>query len=94
MEEARDKSFSIGIINSGTITEPGTGAFLSHVTERSNHCSIVQDIVEESNADLILGAGERYYLSANDTSYHPNPANNLTSDKGECNKNMLMLQRV
>ena len=56
MEEARDENFAIGIINSGTISEPGTGAFLSHVTERSNHCGIVQQIVQESDADLILGA--------------------------------------
>jgi alkaline phosphatase len=89
MEEARDENFTIGIINSGTISEPGTGAFLSHVTERSDHCGIIQQIVQESNADLILGAGEKYFLSTNDTSFHPNPANNLTKDKGECDTNMI-----
>jgi alkaline phosphatase len=89
MEEARDENFTIGIINSGTISEPGTGAFLSHVTERSDHCGIIQQIVQESDADLILGAGEKYFLSTNDTSFHPNPANNLTRDKGECDTNMI-----
>jgi alkaline phosphatase len=89
MEEARDENFTIGIINSGTITEPGTGAFISHVTDRSDHCGIIQQIVEESNTTLILGAGEKYYLSANDTSYHPNPETNLTSDKGVCKNNMI-----
>jgi alkaline phosphatase len=89
MEEARDENFTIGIINSGTITEPGTGVFVSHVNDRSDHCGIVQQIIEESNATIILGAGEKYYLTANDTSYHPNPENNLTSDKGVCKNNMI-----
>ncbi len=73
-----DQNFSIETINSGTITEPGTGAFLSYVTDRSNYCGIAQQIVEECNANLIQGSGEKYYLSTNDTSYHPNPSNNLT----------------
>lgn len=89
VEEARDDGYEIGIINSGTITEPGTGAFLAHVTERSDHCGIIQQIVEESGARLILGAGEKYYLSANDTSVHPNPENRLMPDKGECDKNRI-----
>jgi alkaline phosphatase len=89
MEEARDENFTIGIINSGTITEPGTGVFVSHVNDRSDHCGIVQQIIEESNATIILGAGEKYYLTANDISYHPNPENNLTSDKGVCKNNMI-----
>jgi alkaline phosphatase len=89
MEEARDENFTIGIINSGTITEPGTGVFVSHVNDRSDHCGIVQQIIEESNATIILGAGEKYYLTANDTSYHPNPENNLTSDNGVCKNNMI-----
>jgi alkaline phosphatase len=89
MEEARDEGYKIGIINSGTITEPGTGAFVAHVTARSDHCEIVRQIVEESGASLILGAGERYYLSANDTSFHPNPENNFTSDKGDCERNVI-----
>jgi glycerophosphoryl diester phosphodiesterase len=89
VEEARDDGYEIGIINSGTITEPGTGAFLAHVTERSDHCGIIQQLIEESGARLILGAGEKYYLSANDTSFHPNPENRLMPDKGECNNNMI-----
>ncbi|HYJ00773.1 MAG TPA: alkaline phosphatase [Nitrososphaeraceae archaeon] len=89
MEEARDENFTIGIINSGTITEPGTGVFVSHVTDRSDHCGIVQQIVEESNATLILGAGEKYYLTANDTSFHPNPESNLKFDNGACENNMI-----
>ncbi|HJT84318.1 MAG TPA: alkaline phosphatase [Nitrososphaeraceae archaeon] len=60
MEEARDNHFNIGIINSGTITEPGTGVFVSHVSERSDHCGIIQQIIEESKVTLILGGGEKY----------------------------------
>jgi alkaline phosphatase len=93
LEEAQDEGYDIGIINSGTISEPGSGAFVAHVTERSDHCEIVRQIVEESNATLILGAGEKYYLSANDTSFHPNPMNGLMPDKGECQENMIEVAR-
>jgi alkaline phosphatase len=93
MEEARDNNFEIGIINSGTITEPGTGVFVSHVSERSDHCGIIQQIVEESNATLILGAGEKYYLNTNETSYHPNPSNNLVPDRGVCENNMIEIAK-
>ena len=34
MEEARDENFTIGMINSGTITEPASGVFVSDVTNR------------------------------------------------------------
>jgi alkaline phosphatase len=89
LEEARDEGYHIGIINSGTITEPGTGAFAAHVTERGDHCEIVRQIIEESGASLILGGGEKYYLSTNDTSFHPNPKNGLMPDNGECEVNMI-----
>ena len=93
VEEARDEGYEIGIINSGTITEPGSGVFLAHVTERDDHCEIVREIIEESNATLILGAGEKYYLSTNDTSFHPNPMSNLMPDQGECEENMIEVAR-
>jgi alkaline phosphatase len=93
MEEARDNNFNIGIINSGTITEPGTGVFVSHVSERSDHCGIIQQIVEESNATLILGGGAKYYLTPKDMSYHPNPSNNLKSDNGVCEINLIEIAK-
>jgi alkaline phosphatase len=93
VEEARDEGYDIGIINSGTITEPGTGAFVAHVTERGDHCEIVRQVVEESGAILILGAGEKYYLSTDDISFHPNPMNELMPDKGECQENMIEVAR-
>ena len=37
IEEACDKGYSIGIIKSGTISEPTTEAFMAHVTECDNH---------------------------------------------------------
>jgi alkaline phosphatase len=93
VEEARDEGYDIGFINSGTITEPGTGAFAAHVTEREDHCEIVRQIIEESGAPLILGGGEKYFLSANDTSFHPNPTNGLMPDNGECEVNMIEVAR-
>ena len=59
--EAMANEKSVGIINSGTITEPGTGAFLAQVKNRNNHDEIAKQIIE-SNADVILGGGEQYFL--------------------------------
>jgi alkaline phosphatase len=93
VEEARDQGYHIGIINSGKITEPGTGAFVAHVTDKNDDCEMVRQIVEESGASLILGAGEKYYLSTDDTSFHPNPRDGLVQDNGECEENMIEAAR-
>jgi alkaline phosphatase len=50
-----------GIVNSGTITEPGTGAFVAGVRDRYDHAEIVRQILEASPS-VILGGGERYFL--------------------------------
>lgn len=59
--EARDAGLPIGVVNSGTITEPGTACFLTDVPSREDHAEIARQILE-SRADVILGGGERYFL--------------------------------
>jgi glycerophosphoryl diester phosphodiesterase len=61
MEEAIAAGKSTAIINSGIIAEPGTGAFLAEVENRSNTTSITAQIIE-SGVDVILGGGEIDYL--------------------------------
>ncbi|WP_460200880.1 alkaline phosphatase [Scytonema sp. NUACC21] len=61
MQEAITAGKATAIINSGIITEPGTGAFLAKSASRSNFADITKQIVE-SGADVILGGGEMWYL--------------------------------
>ncbi len=61
MQEAHAAGITIGIVNSGTITEPGTGVFVASIDERYNHQALVDQIIE-SGARVILGGGEYYFL--------------------------------
>ncbi|MBW4549796.1 MAG: alkaline phosphatase [Aphanocapsa sp. GSE-SYN-MK-11-07L] len=66
MEEARDAGKAIAIINSGYIAEPGSGAFLAEVGDRSEAAAITKQIVE-AGADpearvVVLGGGLINYL--------------------------------
>lgn len=67
MEEARDAGKAIAIINSGRISEPGSGAFLAEVAMRSNHNEIIRQLITESGAQVIMGGGERWMLPQGET---------------------------
>jgi glycerophosphoryl diester phosphodiesterase len=64
MEEARDAGKAIAVINSGRISEPGSGAFLATVENRSDNNEIVRQLILESGAQVIMGGGERWMLPA------------------------------
>lgn len=51
----------VGVVQSGTLTEPGTGCFLASAETRQNHEAIAAQLIE-SGAEVILGGGERYFL--------------------------------
>jgi alkaline phosphatase len=51
----------VGVVQTGTSTEPGTGCFLASVQTRQDHEGIAAQLVE-SGADVMLGGGERYFL--------------------------------
>lgn len=59
--QALDAGLSVGLINSGTITEPGTGCFVAFTESRYDHDRIAERILE-SGAAVILGGGERWFL--------------------------------
>ena len=61
MQEAQAAGKAIGVINSGFIAEPGTGAFLADVDNRGNTEEITAEILDQ-RPDVILGAGETDYL--------------------------------
>jgi alkaline phosphatase len=61
MQEAMQKGIRTGIINSGTIVEPGTGVFVASDKSRANEDEIAKKIIE-SGADLIFSGGEEIML--------------------------------
>ncbi|MDZ4875713.1 MAG: hypothetical protein CLLPBCKN_005133 [Chroococcidiopsis cubana SAG 39.79] len=69
MQEAIAQGIPTAIINSGIISEPGTGAFLAKVKNRQAHAEITKQIVE-SGVDIILGGGEIWYLPKEKTGRH------------------------
>lgn len=61
MEEAKQNGIKIGIINSGSIEEPGTAVFVSSNLKRANYTEIAKDIIQ-SGADLIFAGGEDFLI--------------------------------
>lgn len=59
--EAEERGLRTGLVNSGTITEPGTACYAADVELRWHHAEIARQLVE-SGVDVILGGGERYFL--------------------------------
>lgn len=61
MQEAIDKKIFTGLINSGSIEEPGTAVFVSSNIKRSNYSEIAKDVIQ-SGVDLIFSGGEDFLL--------------------------------
>jgi alkaline phosphatase len=61
LQEAKAAGLAVGMVNSGTITEPGSGAFAASHPERYAHEPIALQIFE-SGAEVILGGGEKYFV--------------------------------
>jgi alkaline phosphatase len=63
MQEARAAGLAIGIVNSGSLIEPGTGVFLAGVPARKMYREIVTQVLS-SGAEVIMGGGEEWLLPA------------------------------
>lgn len=61
MQEAQSAGIKTGIINSGSIIEPGTGVFAASSVSRRNYEEITKKICE-SGIDVILSGGEEWML--------------------------------
>lgn len=61
MEETIAAGKATAIINSGVISEAGTGAFVTKVPSRRDFNDITKQIIQ-SGVDVILGGGEIFYL--------------------------------
>jgi alkaline phosphatase len=61
MREAQAAGKAIGIVNSSSVTEPGTGAFLASVADPDDDEGIAAQILA-SRANVIFGGGETFFL--------------------------------
>jgi alkaline phosphatase len=61
MQEAIENKIFTGLINSGSIEEPGTAVFVSSNIQRSNYSEIAKDVIQ-SGVDLIFSGGEDFLL--------------------------------
>ena len=61
MVEAKAAGKSVAILNSSSLTEPGTGAFLASVANRDDEAEIASQILA-AGPDIALGGGEMFFL--------------------------------
>ncbi len=69
MHEAQQAGKAVGVINTGHIGEPGTGAFLASAASRDDIENIASQVVR-SGANVILSGGEKYLLPAGERGFH------------------------
>jgi alkaline phosphatase len=82
MKEAMKKGIVVGVINSGSIEEPGTAVFLSSNVKRANYNEIAKDVVQ-SGAQLIFAGGEDFLIPEGTTGRH------TTNGKRKDNLNLI-----
>lgn len=63
VEEAIAAGFATALLQTGSLTEPGTAAFVASVQERGDHAEIARQVIE-SGIDIIFGGGEAALLPA------------------------------
>jgi alkaline phosphatase len=61
MMDAKRAGKAVGLVNSSSVTEPGTGAFLARVDAREDENEIAAQILA-AQPDVILGGGESFFL--------------------------------
>lgn len=61
MAEAKAAGKMTAILNSSSLTEPGTGAFLASVADRDDEAEIASQILA-AQPDIALGGGEMFFL--------------------------------
>ena len=61
MEEAVKAGLGTALVQSGSLIEPGTAAFVSEARRRQDYEEIALEVVK-SGVDIMLGAGEEWLL--------------------------------
>jgi len=76
MQEAQKAGIRTGLINSGSIIEPGTACFVASVKARSDYEEITKAVLE-SGVDVILSGGEQWMLPEGTMGRHGKPGKRL-----------------
>jgi alkaline phosphatase len=63
MQEAQARGIAVGLVNSGSATEPGTAVFVTSVDARDAGEEIVSQVVA-SGAEVLFSGGEKWFLPA------------------------------
>ena len=69
MHEAMRRGVRTGLVNSGSIIEPGTACFVASTAKRDDYEQITTQVVE-SGVDVILSGGEEWFLPASKAGRH------------------------
>jgi len=69
MHEAMRRGVRTGLVNSGSIIEPGTACFVASTAQRDDYQEITTQIVQ-SGVDVILSGGEEWFLPASQAGRH------------------------
>lgn len=72
MHEAIKSGLRTGLINSGNIVEPGTGAFVVQTESRGNSEEIAEQIIK-SGVNVIFAGGEEWLIPENETGFFGKP---------------------
>jgi alkaline phosphatase len=69
MMEALERGIRCGLVNSGSIIEPGTAVYAAAAKKRADHEQITKAVLE-SGADIILSGGEEWMLPTGTAGRH------------------------
>ncbi|MEI8294552.1 MAG: alkaline phosphatase [bacterium] len=69
MHEAMRRGVRTGLVNSGSIIEPGTACFVASTAHRDDYEQITEQVVE-SGVDVILSGGEEWFLPPSQAGRH------------------------
>jgi len=69
MHEAIRRGVRTGLVNSGSIIEPGTACFVASTAHRDDYEQITAQVVE-SGVDVILSGGEEWFLPSSKEGRH------------------------
>ncbi len=69
MHEAMKAGIRTGLVNSGSLVEPGTACFVASVPFRDEEAEIAKQLIE-SGVDVILGGGEEWLLPKEKSGRH------------------------
>jgi alkaline phosphatase len=62
LERAKDAGKAVGIVTTSSVTDATPAAFAAHVDDRSQQQQIARQYLQESEPDVILGGGRRFWM--------------------------------